>query len=189
MSKKTQINVFGQSICNKVADTAAEAEVKQDPISASLLYGHASHIADRCSFNHPTGILHPPSLPLQISEHHQHLSSPIYPHRHFQDKTFGRAVKATPTMLINAHPRSLSVRVPYRIPSRHHQRTGLGQMSSSEFNSLSGNGAGGQTSQSMVSGITDCSDWDTSSLGGFFQEGYSVCDMKSGLLHWMGARS
>ncbi|KFX93688.1 hypothetical protein O988_06671 [Pseudogymnoascus sp. VKM F-3808] len=74
-------------------------------------------------------------------------------------------------MLINAHPRPLPVRVPYRIPPpRHHQRTGLGEMSSSEFNSLSGNGSGGQTT---ASGVADCSDWDTSSLGGLFQEGYS----------------
>ncbi|KFY38390.1 hypothetical protein V495_06611 [Pseudogymnoascus sp. VKM F-4514 (FW-929)] len=74
-------------------------------------------------------------------------------------------------MLINAHPRPLSVRVPYRIPPpRHHQRTGLGEMSSSEFNSLSGNGSGGQTT---ASGVADCSDWNTSSLGALFQEEYS----------------
>lgn len=85
-------------------------------------------------------------------------------------------------MLINAHPRPLSVRTthaPYRIPLQHHHRA-LVEMSSSEFNSLSGAGASAPPPSSMAGGVPSdgCCDWDTTTLEGIFQDGgeFSVCD-------------
>ncbi|OBT77161.1 hypothetical protein VF21_05054 [Pseudogymnoascus sp. 05NY08] len=66
---------------------------------------------------------------------------------------------------LHPHPRPLSLRGPYRFVPRQH-RGGLVEMTGSEFNSLSGNGA------SISAGtITDGSDWETTTaLDGLFHD-------------------